>query len=276
MEVGEAIQVRTRVHTLASTTMSDHCIPPEIWDHIVDFLHDHPETLMQCCLVSRSWVSRTRKHLFAIVKFSSRADFEEWKKTFPDPSNSPAHYTHALSIGLGAVTAADAAEGDCLPTFSRIVSLEVFAEDENNLEKYLAPFHNTLKSLGLMLSSFGHSQVIHLICRLPLLEDLTLIGRDRENDGPPRAASPSLTPPPLTGTLLIHPGMTRKIAGIVHQFLRLPNGLHFRSLKLFSWTVEDFLSVGRLVEACSDSLQYLDVLYGSLGAISSIHSAWGG
>ena len=146
MKVGEAIQVGTRVHTLTSTTMSNHCIPPEIWDHIVDFLHDHPETLMQCCLVSRSWVSRTRKHLFAIVKFSSPAYFEAWKKTSPDPSNSPAHYTHALSIGLGAVTAADAAEGYWIPTFFRIVSLEVFVGGENNLEKYQLPRSTTPSS----------------------------------------------------------------------------------------------------------------------------------
>ncbi|KAF9645264.1 hypothetical protein BDM02DRAFT_3073690, partial [Thelephora ganbajun] len=57
---------------LTQTTMSSphqSHLPPEILDYIVDLLHDEPETLKQCCLVSKSWVSRTRKHLFANVEF---------------------------------------------------------------------------------------------------------------------------------------------------------------------------------------------------------------
>ncbi|KAF9644805.1 hypothetical protein BDM02DRAFT_3066647, partial [Thelephora ganbajun] len=57
---------------LTQTTMSNPyhvCLPPEILDYIVDFLHDTPETLKQCCLVSKSWVSRTRKSLFADIEF---------------------------------------------------------------------------------------------------------------------------------------------------------------------------------------------------------------
>ncbi|KAF9644347.1 hypothetical protein BDM02DRAFT_3103092, partial [Thelephora ganbajun] len=44
-------------------------LPPETLDYIVDFLHDNRETLEQCCLVSKSWVPRARKHLFADIKF---------------------------------------------------------------------------------------------------------------------------------------------------------------------------------------------------------------
>ncbi|KAF9643160.1 hypothetical protein BDM02DRAFT_3081141, partial [Thelephora ganbajun] len=54
------------------TTMSNprqFHLPPEILDYIIDLLHDKPETLKQCCLVSKSWVSRTRKHLFADIEF---------------------------------------------------------------------------------------------------------------------------------------------------------------------------------------------------------------
>ena len=78
--------------------MSDLRFPPEIWDHIVDFLHDQPETLKQCCLVSKSWVPRTRTHLFGEIAFSYHNNVNAWKETFPDPANSPAHYTHSLSL----------------------------------------------------------------------------------------------------------------------------------------------------------------------------------
>ncbi|KAF9642961.1 hypothetical protein BDM02DRAFT_3104213, partial [Thelephora ganbajun] len=57
---------------MSQTTMSNphkpH-LPPEILDYIVDFLYNEPETLKQCCLVSKSWVPRTRKHLFADINF---------------------------------------------------------------------------------------------------------------------------------------------------------------------------------------------------------------
>ena len=52
---------------------------------------------------------RTRRHLFAEVDFPSAKRLESWKKTFPDPSTSPAHYTKVLVIGgTKVVTAADA------------------------------------------------------------------------------------------------------------------------------------------------------------------------
>ncbi|KAF9642569.1 hypothetical protein BDM02DRAFT_3078319, partial [Thelephora ganbajun] len=66
---------------LTQTTMSNpHQVhlPPEIFDYIVDFLHDTPETLKQCCLVSKSWVPRTRKYLFADIEFFTESDLEAW------------------------------------------------------------------------------------------------------------------------------------------------------------------------------------------------------
>ena len=68
-------------------------------DRIIDLLHDELETLKQCCLVSKSWVPRTRKNLFAEIEFRSESDLESWKKTFPDVANSPACQALTLSVG---------------------------------------------------------------------------------------------------------------------------------------------------------------------------------
>ena len=43
--------------------------PPEIVDLIIDHLHDQPATFKTCCVVSKSWVPRTRKQLFSHVEF---------------------------------------------------------------------------------------------------------------------------------------------------------------------------------------------------------------
>ena len=78
--------------------MPNPCLPLEALDYVVDFLHDESPTLKECCLVSKSWVSRTRKHLFARIQFCSADNLKSWKK-FPDPTNSPAYHTHTLFIG---------------------------------------------------------------------------------------------------------------------------------------------------------------------------------
>ena len=251
--------------------MPNHGVPPEIWDHIVDFLQDEPETLKQCCLVSKSWVPRTRRHLFAIVRFDTPGDIETWKKTFPDPSSSPAHHTHTLFLNcLEAVTAADAAKDGWIQTFSSVACLEIIRRSEDrDSEMDFTPFQKfspTLRSLDVTSAFIRHSQIIDLIHYLPLLEDLTLVGYDREDDEPQPINSS--TPPPLTGTLWLC--LLRGISRTVDRLLGLPNGIRFRKLWLHSRGPEDLLSVGKLVEACSDTLEHLEARHHPYGANFSV------
>ena len=102
--------------------MSKPFLPPEILDNMADLLHDEPETLRECCLVSTSWIPRTRKYLFAKICFAARADLETWEKTFPDPSTSPGWYTRTLVVGCPHVIRA-AGVGGWVGGFSRVVSL---------------------------------------------------------------------------------------------------------------------------------------------------------
>ena len=73
--------------------MPDPRLPPELLDHVLDLLRYEKRVLGSCCLVSKSWIPRTRKHLFANVRFEIERDLESWKKVFPDPSTSPTCYT---------------------------------------------------------------------------------------------------------------------------------------------------------------------------------------
>ena len=82
--------------------------PAEILDHIVDLLDGSRTPLGNCCLASKSWIPRTRKHLLADIRFRTAKSLRLWKETFPDPSTSPARHAKALSIGgPQVVTAAD-------------------------------------------------------------------------------------------------------------------------------------------------------------------------
>src|ERR1700753_32043 len=101
-------------------------LPPEISDYIADILHDEPGTLKQCCLVSKTWVPRTRKLLFGRINFKQPAEVDAWKKIFPDPANSPGFYTHSLSIRCAEVfTIADVEEGGWMQAFFNVVRLDV-------------------------------------------------------------------------------------------------------------------------------------------------------
>ena len=242
-------------------------LPPEILDCIVDLLHDQQKSLKRCCLVSKSWVPRTRKHLFANIQFRSPSELESWEKTFPDVTNSPAHYARTLLVGHPRlITASGAEEGGWIRAFSRVRSLEV---DNGNrylraLDVSLAPFHNfspTLKSLRVGPALFPYLGLLNLICSFPLLEDLNLKGHDDiwSSDADPhgpQTVTPS-TSPALTGSLDFH------VCGgggrTVRQLLTLPNGLHFRQLAL-SWDDKaDLWWIAELVVRCSHSLETLDV-----------------
>ena len=109
----------------AQTTMSNPHLPAELLDCIVDFLHDSKTALRNCCLVSKQWIPRTRRHLFSDVRFDTEKMLESWKEMFPDPSTSPGHYARILWVDYFEVTAADAEAGGWIRGFSRVVYLRM-------------------------------------------------------------------------------------------------------------------------------------------------------
>ena len=251
--------------------MSNPYLPPEILDCVVDLLYDDPNTLKGCCLVSKSWIPRTRKHLFASVPFYVKANLESWKKTFPDPSTSPAHYTKSLRVGCPyVVTAADADAdaGGWIRGFSRVVELELDAcnarTDQPRIS--LVPFHGfspAIKSLSMTFSTLPPSRTVNLILSFPLLEDLTLRGigpsidEGDSPDGPPTAIQPQNLPA-FCGSLELP--LNDWTAPIARQFLSIASGgIHFRRLVL-TWRHKKELSLAMaLVGECSDTLESLDI-----------------
>ena len=104
--------------------MSDPRFPPELFDDLVDLFHDQPETLKRCCLVSKSWVSRARKHFFSRIVFHSLTDLNAWKDAFPDPAVSPAWHARSLSLHhVKIVVALVQEETGWIRAFSNVVRL---------------------------------------------------------------------------------------------------------------------------------------------------------
>ncbi|KAF9644817.1 hypothetical protein BDM02DRAFT_843190 [Thelephora ganbajun] len=242
--------------------MSGPYLPAEICDYIVDLLYNKPDTLKRCCLISRSWVPRTRKHLFADIKFLHCDDLERWKRSFPDPSRSPVHHTHTLTVCCSeVVTVADAQEGGWIRAFSNVTQLKI-SSDVGESEASLVPFHNfspALKYLHVASTIFPCTRIFDLACSFRLLEDLDLVQRRVINGPIDRDGvifQPS-TSPALTGTLRVYLPDSMEYA--TRRLLSLPGGLHFRKLELSCYFESNLQWMSALVAGCSDTLECVDI-----------------
>jgi len=235
-------------------------LPPEILDLIVDHLRDRSAALKACCVVSKSWIPRTRKHLFAHVTFCKKSHIEQWKKTFPNPSNSPAHYTRSLSVrDFPVVTAAEVDVGGWIRPFHRVVNLDVDTRGSDESQVSLIPLHGplpTLKSIALTYTSVPPSEIFGLVCSFPLLEDLELLSRGYESEVDGWKA-PSVSPK-FTGSLCL--AMLGGIRSTIHRLLDLPGGVHFSKITVLCLN-EDVEPTADLLLGCSDTLEFLTIYY---------------
>jgi hypothetical protein len=241
--------------------MPNHDLPAELLDCIVDILHDSDDGLKNCCLVSKSWIPRARRHLFAQVLFRNTKDLQSWKTTFPDPFTSPACYTRNLSIKFCPFAiAAGGEEGGWIQTFSRTVRFEIGTPFQP--ATFLLPFHGfspALKTLHVYFTALPSTLVFDFACSFPLLEDLSVSTRDAVDSGggiggKSPVVQPS-SPPPFTGMLKLCLETGRN--SIPSRLLSLPKGPHFRKLWSLWFSRENALLVAALVERCSPTLEHL-------------------
>ena len=202
-------------------------LPPEILDLIVDNLSDEPTTLNACCAVSKSWVTRARRHLFRRIEFSSNIPIGLWTKAFPDPSNSPAHYTRVLLLSdLTAVSVAGTYARAWVHPFCQIEELGVntIGLPGDDRQASLASLHAlspTLELLSLSCRSVPLLKLLNLICSFPLLQDLHLhLFSTRDDSAADKWVAP-LNSPSLTKSLHLY----GEIRSVTRKLLNLPNVL---------------------------------------------------
>ena len=240
-------------------------LPREIFDLVIDQLRDEPTTLRACCLVSKSWIPRARRHLFAHVAFDAiKQPAELWMKTFPDPSNSPAHHTRGLTIcSLPAITTTDASVASWIRTFRNVVHLHFECVGWGTRQITLNPFYgfsHTVKSLRLILAPF---EVFDLICSFPLLEDLALVSL--RSEGAAAGWTPPSASPRLTGSLEL--STFGEIRSATSRLLEFPD-LRFTKITV-SCMGEDFGSVMDLASRCSGTLESLNIYCSFMGEFPS-------
>jgi len=143
-------------------------LAPEILEYIIDLLHNNQEALRECCLISKSWIPRTRKHLFALIVFPNPNILQSWKDTFPDPLSSPGYYTHVLHCSQSVV---DVEAGDWIMGFSRIVHLDMTGHRLPEPKFSFVPFHGfspIIKSLRADFPTSGKCGSMYMRVRADL------------------------------------------------------------------------------------------------------------
>jgi hypothetical protein len=263
-EQGNPLPLRSQhLSALTQTTMPPS-FPPEIFDLVVHHLRDEPMTLKVCCLISRLWFYLTQRHLFACVEFhAQKSHIEQWKKTFPNPSTSPTHYTRSLSIGgIPFIPVSDSRAGGWIHTFHNLVHLHLEYHGWEDDQLSLVPFHGLLPTLKSLHLTSAFSEVLDLICSFPLLEGLALISLSPGSDS---WSTPS-TSPKLTGSLALR--TFQGFQPVARQLLDLPDGLHFAKITVECYAKDAESTMG-LVSRCSDTLESLSVYCETLGALPS-------
>ena len=247
--------------------MSPPTLISDIFDLIVDHLHDQPKTLRACCLVSKEWVTRARQHLFACVIFYLDRQIKSWMAAYPDISNSPACYVRTLFVFDNvSIIAACESPPTWLHQFCRVKSfgmgdLGLIAHPILVSFVQLHGFSPTLTHLHIFFLSTPLSEIVNLICSFPLLEVLILQGVTTQGDADERG-TPS-TSPRLTGSLHV----LDLTPSVIRGLLGFPNGLHFAKI-VASCPVESTKSVVDLISSCSDTLESLTVGFNSLSLFS--------
>ena len=150
---------------------------PELLDHLVDLLRDAEHALKNRCLISKSWIPRTRKnlrqHRFLFLEIPAIVE-EAIPRSLQLSCISCPHPINHIPPESPLVTAATGEDAyDWIRCFSRVVYF-VFTHEEWDL----VPFHGfspALKSIRVEFITPPPPQVLDLVLSFPLLEDLSSI-----------------------------------------------------------------------------------------------------
>jgi hypothetical protein len=248
------------------TTMTQPHLPPNVTDYIIDLICDDPKTLQACCLVSKSWIPRSRAHIFNSVEFETSIQQEAWKKTFPIPQLSPAHLVRSLKLSSLSACYSSSAEGDdWIQPFTNVVRLEL---DSILIPSIPSCLHLSVKSLIVPCNFFLFPRTLDLIRSFPHLEDLDISKKPAYSGYFDRGVHfrPSVeTPSPFTGTLVI----AAKPESVASSLLSLQDGLRFREIVWMPYPRDKIEWAMALVERCSDTLEYFKIGHPVLGKLCS-------
>lgn len=248
--------------------------PQELCDSFIDHLHDDRESLESCSLVCKTWVPPSRYHLFESIQLSSRECLVKWSQTFDTSEQSPSHLVKRLSIAGWLAPDALAGLLEHFRSFDNVRELILRRVDFNPfhgkpLEVFFGHFVSSVRWLEFNWAITAYpSDLIHLVWILTNVDDFGIMGLHGRSEGFDEMPDRLAVSPSFRGRLRLSTN-THTAEGFIKSLVSLPNGVDFRSLNLWFENAEDFRHTDKLLCACADRLETLEIGYEFFGEPSS-------
>ena len=232
-------------------------IPQDIVYEILDHLIADPSfrsSLRSCSLVSKSWVTPCRHHLFHTISFKF-ADTFRWIRGFPVQEQSPAHHVRELSLSLEGYAYAPHEFFKRLQWFTNVKKVTLSGGRDKDWLWTTSPgrLPQSVTSLAIdSADSIGILRIRDVMLQLPNLNDFSLSGplRTVKSNGS-QGVGRDLRGK-FGGRLQLY-RLQGCYTDVLNMLLEVPTGLWFTELDICS-PHECFLSTVSLAEACGESL----------------------
>ena len=249
----------TSAETNAAMSPTALEIPQDIIDEILNHLVDADDgshtqlTLLSCSLVSKSWVTPCRRHLFRTIFFTWRY-MAIWLETFPVPEEGPARHVRDLQFWCGWCFDAPEKFFEHIPWFTNVRHVTWSGQGELEPLCRVLSFgrlSQSVTSLDIHMDSVTVLQIRDVMGKLPNLNNLSLSGSLVKVDKDRLKGIGTSLRGKFGGHLRLLKGHAD--AAIINTLLEVPAGLHFTEVYIHS--VEDCLRpTMMLAKACGKSL----------------------
>lgn len=235
-------------------------IPQELVDKLIDELVDDAKSLRTCCLISRRWVGRSRRHLFRLLTFPRTDKFTSYRNMFPiDHSVN----SHVRALVIAQVPYSGLEHFKAFRGLESLILVDIVnrpMEGQDTIGFLAEGFGATLsiKSLKLIQWRVSPTTLMEFICRFPSLKEL-IIQRMDFLCGLPRWKLPSRFPR-FTGRLDF---VDRNGHDAVGRFLRLLSRLPlaFREISIETVSSGAPDPIITILEKCSPVLVNASLRY---------------
>jgi len=172
--------------------------PQEIIDYLIDLISissvgQKDPHLRSCSLVSRSWVHRSRRHLFHSIELASTPDISNWIKKIPPGAGGLSGYVRKLWLdGHWEQRSQRFPSVEHLRSFTRVEELRLTYWREGpttkeEIEETFGAFGPSVRSLSVSLPRGDPGSFLHLLSLFLHLDDLSIWTSclDESSDPPP-------------------------------------------------------------------------------------------
>ena len=239
-------------------------LPQELVDHIIDCLSDDPQMLATWSLVAKTWLARSRLHLFNEVTLSSQR-VGKWHSIIRPGPNGISHLVRTLKLQQAPElrwlnTKYLDLISDHIYSFQHVENLSIAWMDLGDFEpgsltRHFIHYGPSLRSLHLSYLSADYSALSAFLQLFPNLEDLLFHSPDWYDDNPPLQLSRAATP--ITRVTLNLLSFDSASSPFVSHFAGLD--LRFSSISAIHCHFSSGLPLNNLLEGSASSLRHLEL-----------------